>query len=96
MPLLEIVSRSEAELRTTGTARAESLREYIDFINGLSSGQAGRLQAKKGETLRTVRRRLGDAGRLLGKDLVIKKDGQVIYFWLKTTGKRGRPRKVSA
>ena len=96
MPQLEIVSRSEAELRTTGTARAESLREYIDFIDGLSSGQAGRLQAKKGETLRMVRRRLGDAGRLLGKGLVIKQDGQVIYFWLKTTGKRGRPRKVSA
>lgn len=96
MPKLEVVSRSEAELKTTGTARAESLREYIDFIEGLGTGQAGRLQAKEGETLRTVRRRLGDAGRLGGKDLVIKKDGQVIYFWLRTTGKRGRPRKVSA
>ena len=96
MPQLDVISRSEAQLRTTSTARADSLREYIDFIDGLRSGQAGKLQAKKGETLRTVRRRLGDAGRLRGKDLVIKKDGQVIYFWLKTTGKRGRPRKVSA
>jgi hypothetical protein len=96
MPQLEVVSKSEAELKTTGTARAEELREYIDFIEGLSSGEAGRLQAKSGETLRTVRRRLGDAGRLVGKNLVIKKDGQVIYFWLRTTGRRGRPRKVSA
>ena len=96
MPQLEVVSRSEAELKTTGTARAEVLREYLNFIEGLGSGEAGRLQAKEGETLRTVRRRLGDAGRLGGKDLVIKKDGQVIYFWLKSTGKRGRPRKVSA
>lgn len=96
MPQLEVVSKSEAELKTTGTARAEALREYIDFIEELSSGEAGRLQAKAGETLRTVRRRLGDAGRLGGKNLVIKKDGQVIYFWLRTTGRRGRPRKVSA
>ncbi len=94
MPLLEVVSRSEAELRTAGKARAEALRKYIDFIEGLKGDQAGKLEAGEGETTRTVRRRLGDAARLIGKELVIKRDGGVVYFWLKTSAKRrGRPRK---
>ena len=45
--------------------------------------QAGRLEATSSETPRTVRRRLGDGGRLLGRELVIKKDGEMMYFWLK-------------
>ena len=96
MPQLEVVSRSEAELKTAGKARAEALREYIEFVEQLKDNQVGKLQAKQDETLRTVRRRLGDAGRLAGKDLVIKRDGEVVYFWLKTSAKRrGRPRKTS-
>ena len=96
MPTLEIVSRSDAVLRTAGMARAEALKEYIDFIEQLKGDQAGKLQAKGGETLRTVRRRLGDASRLAGKELVYKRDGEVIYFWLKASGRRrGRPRKAS-
>lgn len=90
MPQLEVVSRSEAKFRTIGSARAKVLSEYIEFIGRLGSGQAGRLEAKEGETLRTIRRRLGDAGRFMGKNLVIKKDGQVIYFWLKKSSGRGK------
>ena len=97
MPTFEVVSRSDADLKTASKARAETLKEYVDFIEQLKGDQAGKLQAKGGETLRTVRRRLGDAGRLAGKALVIKRDGEVIYFWLKASGKwRGRPRKASA
>lgn len=92
MPQLEIVTMSEAKLRTTGNVRADVLREYIEFIEGLTSDQAGKLQPGQGETPRTTRRRLGDAGRMAGKDLVIKKDGEVIYFWLKAR-RPGRPRK---
>ena len=92
MPLLEIVSRSEAEVKTAKKARAEELSQYIEFIEGLTGDQAGRLEASEGETQRTVRRRLGDAGRLIGKELVIKKDGEVMYFWLRAR-RPGRPRK---
>lgn len=92
MPQLDVVSMSEAKLRTTGNVRAEVLREYIEFIEQLTADQAGKLQPQQGETPRTTRRRLGDAGRLAGKDLVIKKDGEVIYFWLKAR-RTGRPRK---
>ena len=91
MPLLEVVSRSEAQVKTAGKARAEELSQYIEFIEGLNGDQAGRLEASEGETPRTLRRRLGDAGRLIGKELVIKKDGEVIYFWIKAR-RPGRPR----
>ena len=92
MPQLDIVSRSEAELSTAVKTRAKELRQYIEFIEGLKGDQAGKLEASGGETPRTVRRRLGDAGRLIGKELVIKKDGEVVYFWLKAR-RPGRPRK---
>ena len=96
MPLLEVVSRSEAELRTASAIRAEVLRVYIGFIEKLQPDQAGKLEAGKGETARTVRRRLGDAARLIGKELVIKRDGEVTYFWLKAgVRRRGGPRKTS-
>ena len=94
MPQLDVVSRSEAELKTAKKTRTEELHQYIEFIEGLASDQAGRLEASEGETARTVRRRLGDAGRLIGKEFVIKKDGGVIYFWLKAR-RPGRPRKSS-
>ena len=58
----------------------------------LTGDQAGRLEASENETPRTVRRRLGDAGRRMGKELVIKKDREVIYFWIKAR-RPGRPRK---
>ena len=93
MPVLEVVSRSEAELKTAGAKRAELLNEYIEFIKGLKSNRAGKMTASEGETARTARRRLGDAGRLIGQELVIKKDGDVVYFWLKGGKRRGRPRK---
>jgi hypothetical protein len=94
MPKLDVVSISEAKIRTTGPSRAEALREYIEFIEQLGEDQAGRIQPSPGETQRTTMRRLGDAGRLSDKDLVIKKDGEAIYFWLKPAPKRGRPRKI--
>ena len=96
MPLLEVVSQSEAELKTTGKARADALREYIEFIEQLKGDQAGKLQPAEGETARAVRRRLGDAARLAGKQVIIRRDGDVTYFWLKPSTRRGRPRKVPA
>lgn len=96
MPLLEIVSQSEAEVKTTGKARAEALREYIEFINQLQGDEAGKLQPAPGETARAVRRRLSDAARLAGKQLIIKRDGDATYFWLKPAARRGRPRKVTS
>ena len=96
MPTLEVVSRSDAELKMASKTRAKALKQYVDFIEQLKGDQAGKLKAKGSGTLRTVRRRLGDASRLAGKQLVYKRDGEVIYLWLKASGRRrGRPRKAS-
>ena len=94
MPLLELVPRSDAMLWTAGKTRSEVLREYLDFIERLKGDQAGKLKLKDGKTALAVRQRLGDAARLAGKELVIRRDGDTTYFWLKPSAKRrGRPRK---
>ena len=68
-------------------------------IQGLEPGQAGRLVPGEGERVTTVRRRLGAAAKLSGKELVIKRVGEEVYFWSseKASGQhsRGRPRKTS-
>ena len=76
--------------------RAQMMAEYVGFIERLQEGQAGKLQPDEGETVVAVRRRLGAAANLAGKDLVMKRAGDEIYFWLPRPGERprGRPRKA--
>ena len=93
MPEFELVSKADAESDTARGRRAETLKDYVGYIQQLSKGRAGKLQASEGETLSTVRRRLGDAGRLVGKDLVIKRTGDTIYFWLASRPQTGRGRR---
>ncbi|MEE9285000.1 MAG: hypothetical protein V3V35_04635 [Dehalococcoidia bacterium] len=97
MPRFEIITASEAKLKSASAKTAEVVQEYLVYIGRLGAGQAGRLLPSTGETVRAVRRRLGTAARMAGKDLVIKRAGDEIYFWVKErkrgTGRRGRPRK---
>ena len=77
---------------------AQIIREYIGYIDRLSEGQAGKLVAAEGETTGAVRRRLGAAAKLAGKDLVIRRADGGVYFWTrsgpsKAPSRRGRPRK---
>ena len=97
MPIFELVSQREANTKTATGKRAQVLDEYTGFIAQLKPGRAGALRASEGETLGAVRRRLGAAAKLQGKRLVIKRTGDVIYFWSKTATGRGpgRPRKVA-
>ena len=61
--------------------RGDVLREYIGYIEQVGTGHAGKLTAQEGETTAAVRRRLGTAAQLLGKNLTVTRDGQVVYFW---------------
>lgn len=89
MPTFEIVSQPDAELKTAAEKRAKILSEYLSFIEQLKASQAGRLSASEGETIGAVRRRIGAAAKLAGKDLVIKRVGEEIFFWAKPgIGKR--------
>ena len=97
MPNFELVPRAEAEVKSTTGKRAEILREYLVYIEELKNGQAGRLEASEGETVGAVRRRLGAAARQVGKDLIIRRVGEQVYFWAKpergaSSKRRGRPR----
>ena len=101
MPQFQLVPLEEAIARTTTGRRAEITREYLSYIEQLKEGEAGRLQAVETESVAAVRRRLGTAAKLAGKELVIKRAGDEVYFWVQPVGlsagrrRRGRPRRVT-
>jgi len=87
MPKLDIVSIEEARVKSASRGkRAQVLQEYIGYIDQLESGQAGRLVAGAGETVSTIRRRIGAAAREAGKNLSIKRVGDEVYFWAEGRG----------
>ena len=101
MPTLEVVSLQDAqfELSLTGK-RGAIMRQYMDYIGQLEAGQAGKLIPDAGETTAAIRRRLGAAAQLLGKNLVVNRQGDVVFFWEEGSGlaprRRGRRRKTGA
>ena len=94
MPTFELVSIQEATIKTNPSKRAKILEEYVGYIGQLTAGQAGKLQPSEGETTASVRRRIGAAAKLAGKNLVIRRVGSEVYFWEREGARRrrGRPR----
>ena len=92
MAKFELVPRADAEIQSATGKRADILREYLGYLEQLGGDQAGKLEAGEGETPSAVRRRLGAAAKVAGKELVIRRSGDDIYFWVK--GRRSRPRKT--
>ena len=75
------------------------MRQYMDYIGQLETGQAGKLIPDEGESTAAIRRRLGAAAQLLSKSLVVNRLGDVVYFWEESSGSprlRGRRRKTNA
>ena len=96
MPKLDIIPIEEAKVKSASRGkRAQILQEYLDHLDQLKSGQAGRLVAGVGETTATVRRRLGDAARAAGHILTIRRAGDEVYFWRQepSNGRRRRGRR---
>ncbi len=92
MPIFDRVPLGEAKMKTASGTRAQIIAEYVSYIAQLGDGEAGRLQAAEGEPITTVRRRIGAAGRQLGKKLTIRRTGDEVYFWVDETRRRGRGR----
>ncbi len=94
MPTFELVPLAEAKQKSATGKRAQTMAEYLSYIQRLKEGEAGKLQASEGETVATVRRRLGMAARDMGKELKIRRAGDEVYFWVEATSRRrrGRPR----
>ena len=95
MPTFDQVPLQEAKLKTATGKTAQITKQYLDFIEQLTEGQAGRLQPSEGESLATVRRRLGVAAKLSGKDITIKRQGNEVYFWVRQEQRPRRQRRGS-
>ena len=94
VPTLEFVSIQEAQLELSLSGqRGVTMRQYIDFINQVEAGQAGKLTPDEGETTAALRRRLGAATPLLGKNLFVKRQGDVVFFWEDSHGPGCRRRR---
>ena len=94
MPKFDRVPIGEAKAKTArlNSKRAQIIAEYVSYIEQLGAGEAGRLQAAEGEPITTVRRRIGIAGRQLGRELTIRRTGDEVYFWADKPRRRGRGR----
>ena len=77
----EMLPIDEALVKAATGKRAELLREYLGYIEQVGEGQAGRLETEEGETPTAVRRRLTAATKVAGKELVVKRAGDTVYFW---------------
>ena len=58
-----------------------ALREYMGYIEQLDPDHCDKLTEEEGESTAAIRRRLGAAAQLLGRELVVTWDGHVVYFW---------------
>ena len=82
MPTLELVSIRDARLELSLSGkRGATMKQYMGYINQLEPGQAGKLTPDEGETTAALRRRLGAAAELLGKNLVVNRQGDAVFFW---------------
>ena len=92
MPEFELVPLQQA--LESSTSRSDAVSEYIRYLERLARDEAGKLMPSEGETVATVRRRLGSAVKASGKSMTIKRVGAEIYFWEEPPKRRGgRPRK---
>ncbi len=95
MLIFDQVSLQEAILKTATGKTAQVTQEYLGYIEQLAEGQAGRLQPGEDESVATVRRRLGVAAKLSGKDITIKRQGNEVYFWVQQEPRLRRQRRES-
>lgn len=75
-------------------AKADVLRQYLEYIYCLAPGEMGMLTCNDGETIRDVRQNLMLAATVAGEPIGIslKRKPRAVCFWLNRRP-RGRPRK---
>jgi hypothetical protein len=86
MPEFTTVSAQEAQMRTIPGRQGRYLNEYIDYIQHVPSGHAGKLRIGDAEKLLTVRRRLITAAQAMHIPLIVKRSGNELYFWREDGG----------
>ncbi len=89
MPKFETVPVAEIKaVRRMSEAKKRRLEEYVGYINQLSDEKGGRLICSANENIITVRNDLKTAATMAGKNIKIRRSGNVIAFYL--VKKRGR------
>jgi len=98
MVKFEVMSQTKAELDSATGRRAEIMVEYLGYLNQLKEGEAGVLTVSgSDESPTALRRRIGKAAQAAGKEIVIRRKGDAIYFWLGSgVRRRGRRRNDAA
>ena len=98
MVKFEKMSQTKAELDSATGKRAETMVEYLGYLNQLQEGEAGVLTVSRSDESPTaLRRRIGRAAQDAGKEIVIRRKGDAIYFWLGSgVRRRRRTRKDAA
>jgi hypothetical protein len=86
MPELTTVPVQEAKLRTMPGRQGKFMKEFIDYIQQLPSGQAGKLHVLEQENPLTIRRRLVTAAKAMNIPLIVKRSGNDLYFWREDEG----------
>jgi hypothetical protein len=86
MPEFTTVPVQEAQLRTIPGRQGTFINEYADYIQQVSSGQAGKLHVSESENPLTTRRRLVTAAQAMNIPLIIKRSGNDLYFWREDGG----------
>jgi hypothetical protein len=86
MPEFTTVSVQEAQMRTVPGRQGRLLNEFIDYIQQVTSGQAGKLHVVEQENPLTIRRRLVTAAKAMNIPLTIKRSGNELYFWRENGG----------
>ena len=90
MPTFALLTIPEAQARSATGKGAQLLQEYMDYLQRVPAGQAGQLQAGRGETTNAVRRRLGKAAKATGLKLVMRRSNDTVYFWAERGNGRRR------
>ncbi len=86
MPEFTTVSVQEAMVRTIPGRQGKFMKEFIDYIQQVPLGQAGKLYVVEQENPLTIRRRLVTAAQALDVPLIIKRSGKDVYFWREGRG----------
>ena len=83
------------EAAAKARAKAELLREYLEYLYRVAPGDVGMLTCNEGESTREVRQNLTLAAAVAGEPIGIsvRRKPRAVCFWLQKRG-RGRPRKA--
>jgi hypothetical protein len=81
MPEFRMLTVEDAQRQMESTVPGSAGGQYRDYLDQLVPGRAGCLMVAPEEKVGIVRTRLSAAARSAGKQIIIRRAGQLIFFW---------------